>query len=60
MSDMKGMEAFGFTLTYVSLNYSPSASSIEKNVCKKCTKYTSPIPPMTGYSIVYGTRVLYD
>ena len=46
MFDMKGMGELGFTLTHVSLKYSPSASSVENNVCDNFMKETYPIPPV--------------
>ena len=47
MYDMKGMVAFGFNLTHVSLKSSPIASSVKQHVCKNCMEYNSPRPPVT-------------
>ena len=45
MSDATGMREFGLTLNHVYLNYSPSASCVDQNVCNNHTKENSPRPP---------------
>ena len=41
MSSMKGMGEFVFNLNHISLKSSPSASSIDQNMCNNFIKYTS-------------------
>ena len=61
MSDIKLMVSFGFTITHVSLKSSLISSSVEQNICNRCTKENSlrPHVPYNSYTIYCSALYWY-
>ena len=61
MSDIKLIVSVGFTITHVSLKYSLSYSSVDQNMCNRCTKETSlrPHVPYNSYTIYCSALYWY-